>query len=199
MGSCLLEKLLSSSRYSKVISLGRRKVSRESGKLEQIQSDLEKLIEIPQVDDVFCCLGTTIRKAGNQDNFKKVDLDAVVNLARLAQESGAKQFLVVSAVGADSNSKVFYNQVKGQMEDDIRKFGISVKIFRPSLLLGPRREFRFGELLFQWTQFLPIWWGPLLRYKPIPAEKVAGYILRIAEREDPTSLVIESDLMQSEA
>ena len=149
VGGHVLDLLLASPRYSRVRVLGRRRLARTDAKLDSQEIDFDRLArhaELFRVDDVFCCLGTTIAKAGSQEAFRRVDLSYVVEAASLASEAGAEQFLVVSAVGADPDSRVFYNRVKGEMEAGVKRLPFrAVWILRPSLLLGEREEFRLGE------------------------------------------------------
>lgn len=114
--------------------------------------DFDHLGDLPAVDDVYCCLGTTLRTAGSQDAFRRVDATYVFELARRARQAGASCFTVVSALGADARSRVFYNRVKGEMEAAVASLGYpSVVIVRPSLLVGDRSALgqpaRFAERL----------------------------------------------------
>jgi uncharacterized protein YbjT (DUF2867 family) len=131
-------------------------------------------------DQTICALGTTIKKAGSRDAFRRVDFEYPLTIARAALGGGCRHFLLVSAMGADPHSRVFYNRVKGQLEAAILGLGFDrVSIFRPSLLLGDRREFRPGEaagqVLGRWLRFaIP------RRYRPIHARTVAAAMVRIA-------------------
>ncbi|WP_341200873.1 oxidoreductase [Metaplanococcus flavidus] len=186
-GSKLVEVLLDRPEYDRVTVLVRRPLELEHPKLEQIQVDYYRLDDYKkyfQVDDVFCCLGTTIKKAGSQKAFRRVDYDYPVALAELAKSAGTKKFLVISAMGADSRSNIFYNRVKGQMEDSLKKMNFpALHIFRPSLLLGDRKEFRLGEkaasLIF--PVFSPVLRGGMKKYKPIQAEQVAQAMCTAAQ------------------
>ncbi|WP_084243948.1 oxidoreductase [Planomicrobium okeanokoites] len=188
-GSKLVEVLLDRPEYDRVTVLVRRPLELEHPKLEQIQVDYYRLEDYKkhfQVDDVFCCLGTTIKKAGSQKAFRRVDYDYPVALAELAKSAGAKKFLVISAMGADSRSNIFYNRVKGQMEDSLKKLDLSaLHIFRPSLLLGDRKEFRLGEKAASLISpvFSPILRGGMKKYKPIQAEQVAQAMYAAAQSE----------------
>ncbi len=133
--------------------------------------------------DVFCALGTTIKKAGSQAEFRKVDFDAIVNLARASAESGAKRFVLVSSIGADPKSSNFYLRVKGETEQAVAALPFeAVHIMRPSLLLGHREESRTGEGLAQ--KIMPLLnhllLGPLRKYRAIPAEAVARAMVQLA-------------------
>ena len=152
VGSSLIKKLLADPTIEKVISFSRRSLEISHPKLEQmIASGLEELDNFSNQlsgDLYFCCLGTTIKTARTKENFKKVDLDAVIKFAEIAKKHYAKSFAVISSMGADSNSIFFYNKTKGQMEEAISSLGLtSVSIFRPSLLIGERAEKRVAESL----------------------------------------------------
>lgn len=183
VGSFLLERLLASITYASVAVWARRDPGRTHAKLKTEIVDFARLDERRvDADDVFCCLGTTIRRAGSQDAFRRVDYDYPVALARAAARGGAKRFLVVSALGAKPSSRVFYNRVKGEMEAAVRVSGVpKVHIFRPSLLSGPRQESRAGERA---GLALAALLGPLLgKYRPIHADHVAAAMLNAAERD----------------
>jgi uncharacterized protein YbjT (DUF2867 family) len=152
VGSSLIKKLLADPTIEKVISFSRRSLEFSHPKLEEvITSGLDELDNFSNQlsgDLYFCCLGTTIKTAGSKENFKKVDLDAVIKFAKIAQEHHVKSFVVISSMGADSNSIFFYNKIKGQMEEAISSLGLtSLSIFRPSLLIGERAEKRVVESL----------------------------------------------------
>ncbi len=142
IGSQLLELLLEDNGYSKVIALSRKPLSISHPKLENVVMEANELKNHNDLkaDDVFCCLGTTIRQAKTKEAFRKVDFEYPVELARLLKVNGANQFLMVTALGADKHSKIFYNRVKGEVEDAISETGFTaIHIFRPSLLVGPRK------------------------------------------------------------
>src|SRR5690606_37745221 len=144
--------------------------------------DFAALPELTQAD-VFCALGTTIKRAGSKEAFWKVDHDFVVRLAKRAKQAGAPRFLLVSALGADEHSKLFYNQVKGTTERDVLGLGLAqVCIFRPSLLVGEREERRFGEGLASLAlrAFEPLMRAGLSKYRPVAAAVVARAMLRVA-------------------
>ena len=146
VGGHLLQDLLADDTWERVVVLGRRKVDVDHPKLEQRHLDLPDVGDLPPVDDVFCALGTTIRKAGSQDAFRAVDHDAVVALAHAAKRAGAQAFLHVTATGAHPGSRVFYNRVKGETERDVAGVGIATTVaFRPSMLDGDREESRPAE------------------------------------------------------
>ncbi|WP_299819585.1 oxidoreductase [uncultured Pontibacter sp.] len=199
VGGHCLELLLQGDRYSQVISVGRRDLPLIHPKLEQKKVDFNKLQSYAadlDVDDVFCCLGTTIKKAGSKEAFYKVDHTYVVELAKLTARKGAAQFVVVSAMGADAGSMVFYNKVKGEMERDVQQQGFgAVHIVRPSLLLGERDEHRTGEA-FAAKVMKPLsslMVGPLKKYKPIEAETVARAMVYVASQQQQGVHIYPSD------
>ncbi|AKQ46520.1 oxidoreductase [Rufibacter radiotolerans] len=198
-GQCL-HLLLNSPRYNRVISVGRVTLPIRHPKLQQLVVDFDHLEKHSlMADDVYCCLGTTIKKAGSKEKFYQVDYTYVVKLAKLTASHFASQFLVVSALGADAHSRIFYNRVKGEMEEAVKALPFtSVHIFQPSLLLGERQEFRLGEkvasALMKWVGF--IFSGPLRKYKGIPAKAVAKAMLEAAKQDGGGVLVHSSEQMQ---
>lgn len=195
IGSHLLRRLLADARFDRVTVLVRRPLAQAHPKLNVIVTDLrdlESLGSALQADDVFCCLGTTRAKAGSKQAFEAVDYELVMRLARATKAAGSRQFLVVSALGANVDSMAFYSQVKGRVERDLRTLGFaSLHIFRPSLLLGERAESRTLEGLGQ--RLAPVIGGLLpTRYKPIEADTVAAALLQAAVSERPGAHVHEA-------
>jgi uncharacterized protein YbjT (DUF2867 family) len=191
VGSFLLQRLLESNAYARVTVWARRRLDKTHPKLKCEVVDFEQLHERRvAADDVFCCLGTTIKRAGSEAAFRQVDYDYPVTLAIAAAGSGAKRLLVVSALGANPDSRIFYNRVKGEMEIAVRAAGVPTTIFfRPSLLSGPRAEVRRGERIGEAIGRLL---GSLLgKYRPIHAALVAAAMLKSALEERPSG-VIES-------
>jgi uncharacterized protein YbjT (DUF2867 family) len=196
IGSFLLERLLQSPLYSSVTAWSRSSPAKKHSKLTVENPDFERLEDRRiAARDVYCCLGTTIKQAGTRAAFRRVDFDYPVALARAAARDGARRLLVVSALGADARSKLFYNRVKGEMEEAVRAAGVpQTFFFRPSLLAGPRAEPRIGERL---GLALSALLGPLLgRYRPIHADLVAAAMLKAAQR-DLTSQVFESEQIRA--
>jgi uncharacterized protein YbjT (DUF2867 family) len=203
VGGCLLRHLLEAPEYDRVVSVGRCRLDLVHPKLGQVVADftaLDKLPERLRGDDAFCCLGTTMRRAGSREAFRAVDHGAVLALAWAAKRGGARRFFTVSALGADPGSRVFYNRVKGEIEEALRVLGFAtLGIFRPSLLLGSRREFRPGERLgaILAALFEPVLFGRLRRYRAIQAEVVARAMLRCSFGTGARGvLVFESDEIQ---
>ena len=190
VGSQVLRLLLKDPTYTRVTVLARRELPLSHKKLEQRIASFDRLAQIadfPRVHDVFCCLGTTMKQAGSPDAFRKVDFTYVVELARVAVRHRASQFLVVTAVGADPQSRIVYSRVKGEAEEALRRLQFeSIQIFRPSLLVGARAQGRPAERVAGLLSLLVAWAfvGPLSRYRPIKAEAVARAMVRVA-REAP--------------
>jgi uncharacterized protein YbjT (DUF2867 family) len=202
VGGHVLQLLLQDDEYDKVIILVRKPVQIQHAKLQQIMVDWDKLPDYGkqlQADDLFCCLGTTIKKAGSQDAFYKVDHLYPLQLAQAAKSSNARSYVIVTAMGSDPGSRIFYNRVKGEVEQAISQLHLpSLTILRPSLLLGERTEFRLGErlisLVFRPLSFL--FNGPLLKYRPVHARAVAAVMVQAAKQAQPGVRIIESDEMQ---
>ncbi|ABS21841.1 oxidoreductase [Bacillus cytotoxicus] len=190
VGQEVTQLLLDSDYYDSVTIFVRKPLQLKHEKLQQKQVDfsiLEEYKEFFAVDDVFCCLGTTIKKARTKANFKKVDYEYTLRAACLSEKQGVQNFLVISSMSANSKSVFFYLQVKGKMEEELQKLGIEgIHIFRPSLLLGERKEFRFGERMAgKIFGLLPfIFKGTLKKYKPISAEQVARGMYLAALHEE---------------
>jgi uncharacterized protein YbjT (DUF2867 family) len=199
VGSELLKKLLESPVYEEVTVIGRRATGRSHPKLSEVVTDLDRMGEHAKsfaVDDVYCCLGTTIKKAKTQEAFRRVDYGYPSEMARLAASEGAERYLIISSIGAGERSPFFYSRVKGEVEAAVSAAGIpAVHIFRPSLLLGDREEFRFGERVGGWLwQALGFAMaGPLAKYRPIRAQLVAEAMLRAAQSDARGVQVYESD------
>ena len=183
IGSFLLKRLIASPAYSRVIVRVRRPLAVTAPKLTVEIVDFDHLDERPiGAEDVYCCLGTTIKQAGSQEAFRRVDFGYPVALARRAVNDGVRRLFVVSALGANARSSVFYSRVKGEMEEAVRASGVpQIYFFRPSLLDGPRAEARPGERIGSLVGSLL---GPLLgKYRPIQADAVAEAMLVVATQD----------------
>lgn len=203
VGGHCLDLLLDDPAYGSVLFLGRRPLPREHPKLRQEVIDFDRLrdhADRVRGQDVFCCLGTTIRKAGSREAFRRVDLEYPRGVAEIAARTGAERFLLVSAMGADPRSRVFYNRVKGEAEEAVRTLPFKeVVILRPSLLLGERPEHRPGEELAQrvLAPLSGLMVGPLRRYRPVEARVVARAMVRLAKGGARGVRVVESDEVQA--
>ncbi|MEU7136788.1 NAD(P)H-binding protein [Streptomyces sp. NPDC046261] len=183
VGHHLLTQLLGDPRYTHVTVLARRPLALTHDKLDVRTVDFAALgaDDVPAVDDVYCTLGTTIKKAGSQEAFRAVDQHYTVAVARHARQAGARGIALCSSIGADPRARQFYLRVKGDTERDITDLGFeSTHIFRPSLLLGHRTENRPGERVMTALAPLttPILAGPLRRYRPIAADRLATAMVR---------------------
>ncbi|MGH7568275.1 MAG: oxidoreductase [Gemmatimonadales bacterium] len=191
VGGHCLRRLLADDAYERVTTLGRRTLPLMHPKLVQRTLEFHRLADLPdfpRARDVFCCLGTTMKQAGSAEAFYRVDFTHVYELARLAARHGAQQFLLVSAIGAHPRSWIFYNRVKGEVEEAVARLPFKgIHIFRPSLLLGDRGEHRPGERLA--AAVMPalafVLVGPLRKYRSILAEDVAAAMTRVAREERP--------------
>ncbi len=199
VGCELLREFVRDDDVTEVRVLVRRPLDRAlvASKVRELVADFEALDAHPEwfrVDQVACALGTTIRKAGSRAAFRRVDFDYPIAIARLARSQGARQFLLVSAVGADSRSRLFYSRVKGELEDALRTVGYAaLTIARPSFLDGPREEVRIGELLMKpLAYFLPAAW------KPVAARQVASALVRAARSEEPGVEILDNASLRRE-
>jgi uncharacterized protein YbjT (DUF2867 family) len=204
VGSQLLEILNREEEYAKIVLFNRKTVHYDeslSPKIVEIItdfSDLKQLEGYCKGSDLFCCLGTTIKKAKTQENFRQVDFDLPVVIASMASQKPFNRFVVISSIGANAESRNFYLRTKGEMEQAVRGIlGEKVFIVRPSMLLGKRNETRFGEILGKWFTVLlsPVMIGKLLRYKGIQASDVAKAMVYIAIHGSD-SQIIESEKLQ---
>lgn len=148
IGNALLKELIKDDYFEEITILVRKKITVKSPKVKQIVfnfEDAEEYQKIPKTDAIFCCLGTTIKVAKSKENFRKVDFHYPL---MLAQNIDSKQYLLVSSMGANKKSNVFYSKTKGELEDELKKLNFaSLNIFRPSALTGKRKEIRQGEII----------------------------------------------------
>jgi len=202
IGNELLQILIRGRHYQKISVLSRREIETSSKRVTTILTDYNKLSDddIPDnVTDVFCCLGTTMKKAGSKEAFRMVDYSYPLKIAKIARQKGAQQYLLISVMGADAKSAIFYNQVKGKTEQAIAKLGYSAfHVFRPSLLMGDRDEQRTGEKIAQIIMggISPVMIGFLEKYRPIEGTDVAAAMYRMAKKDLTGRYVFESDKIQ---
>ena len=201
VGNELLKILCASERYASVKTFSRRTSGISNAKLTELINPLVDPNEISDEikgDDLFCCLGTTIKKAGSREVFRNIDLELPVTLAKIAQKNQVKKFIVVSSVGANAGSRNFYLQTKGEMEKQVSETNIpDIIIVRPSMLLGKRNEFRFGEIMGKAVMkaFSPLLTGKLKKYRGIKAETVAMAMLNLANANENQE-IFESDELE---
>jgi uncharacterized protein YbjT (DUF2867 family) len=197
VGRECLRLLLPDPAFGRVVAVVRRPLSPDvrSPKLETHVIDFDHLNEhddLFAVDAIICALGTTIRQAGSRTRFRKVDLEYPLAFARLGLAKGASHYLLVSSLGANASSRIFYNRVKGELEDALRGLGYRrLTIVRPSLLLWPRAPMRLGEEV---ARRVTRWLGPMVprSYRPVEARAVAATLVRQARESMPGLHIIES-------
>jgi uncharacterized protein YbjT (DUF2867 family) len=185
VGSILVDTLLADAHWSRVTALARRPVERRDPKFHSLVVDFAHLdgSAWPEVDDAFCCLGTTIRAAGSPDAFRRVDHDYPLAVAQSALARGARQFLFVSAIGADPRARVFYSRVKGELERDVALLPFRAVIaLRPALLAGERTAHRRGERLAL-ALMTPLRGVMPRNYRPVAAAAVARAMVAFAKRD----------------
>lgn len=208
IGSLLLEKLAQEGSYGQILAVVRKAPAADSavksGRIRTLIFDFNDWHNLElQVRSFggtssvhfFCCLGTTISAAGSQEAFHKVDFEYVVNFARMARACKAEKLLVVSSMGADARSNVFYNRVKGEMEARVtQEFTGQLHFLRPSLLVGDRQQFRFGErvAILLAPLYTPLLVGSMKKYRPVAAAKVADTMVAVATNKNRASRIIEN-------
>ncbi|RJQ78552.1 MAG: NAD-dependent epimerase/dehydratase family protein [Desulfobacteraceae bacterium] len=186
VGSAFLAAIKQNRSFREVIAVSRREIASigDAANIQQRIIDFDRLNDYKNelaATSTFCALGTTIKKAGTKERFRRVDYQLPLDLARIVLENNCQNFILISAVGANPDSKIFYNRIKGELEAQIQKLPFrSIHILRPSLILGQRDEVRMGEMIGK--LFLqPI--SPLfpVRYRPIQAAAIAKKALHLLE------------------
>lgn len=223
VGIQLLHQLFKEASYDYVITVTRSELTLKHPKLVQVVVDFSRLDQVSLLDRVrkqnaggdlhslvtaleqkeigahaFCALGTTIKKAKSKENFYKIDHDYVLNFAKWSHSWGACKFLYVSALGADQRSSIFYNKVKGEVEEDLKVIPFEyLGLFRPSVLLGDRKETRLGESIGKAALKAITSVGILNKYKPIHDYQVAKAMVHQALNDELEMVkIIESKEMQ---
>ncbi|MEX2591453.1 MAG: NAD-dependent epimerase/dehydratase family protein [Anditalea sp.] len=218
VGTQLLHQLFKQDQYDYVISVGRRELTLKHRKLVQIKVDFEHFEQVNLEDQLrekdiggsnhrlikvfndkdfmmhaFCSLGTTIKDAGSKESFYKIDHDFVIGFARWTHQLGATKFLYVSAIGADATSSIFYNKVKGQVEEDLKLIPFDyLGIFQPSILLGHRRGNRLGEEVGKVVMKIITALGIYKKYKPIYDYQVAKAMVHHATKTNERAVEVIS-------
>ena len=197
VGSQCLNLFLTSGHFKQVTTLSRNPLDFQPKNSGHVNHVID--FEAPEsyhgkaaADIVVCALGTTLKKAGSREMFRRVDFHYAFELSKAAFENGAEHLLLVSAKGANANSRFFYNRVKGELEDAVSALGFeTLSIFRPSLLKGKRGEFRAGEAIGNFlagifSSVVPVPW------QPTPADRLAEAILKAAIKDQPGRRIYES-------
>lgn len=194
VGSSLVQILLESPFYRRVIVLTRVSLGLSHPKLEEHILSFDALSQHPeffQAEDVFCCLGLIMKKAGSKEAFYKVDFTYPHEIARLSLKNGAKRYFLVSSVGADPDSPFYYLRVKGEIERALSQMPFqALHIFRPGLIHGPRKEFRLNETAAIWffNLFGVFIFGRARRYAPTEASVIARAMAASAMDSDRTGI-----------
>jgi uncharacterized protein YbjT (DUF2867 family) len=200
VGSELVKLLLADSRYVKVKAFVRRDPAMSHPKLEIVMTEIPNVISYSQQltgDELYICLGTTIKKAGSIKAMEIADRDTPASIASAARDNGVNSVAVVSSIGADDSSRNYYLRIKGEMEREVAGLGFNrTVIVRPSILLGERNESRFGEdiakVLMKTFRFLFI--GKFRKYRGIEACDVARAMVRLLNTlPKPEGIVFESN------
>ncbi len=198
VGNSLLSEL--QQHYSEIICLVRKPGNSEIKGVSELVVDFDDLESIPievKADHLYLCLGTTIKKAGSKEAFRKVDYEYPYVISKLFKSRGTTHLFIVSALGADKGSSVFYNRVKGELENALMNLNFQgLSIFRPSLIMGERQETRFGEKIGQIIMrfFGLLFVGPLKKYKGVSANAIAKSMVQ--KRDVSGIRIVESDEIQ---
>lgn len=200
-GGILVELLLNDSRYSSVLVINRKPLSIKHQKLHEELVDFDELDRYEHLlkgEEVFCCIGTTKAKTPNESKYRQIDFDIPVTIAKMAASRSISTLVVMSSMGANSKSSVFYSRLKGEMEEAVRSNGIkNTIIIRPSLISGKRNEKRFGESVVKKLMNLinPLLIGSLKAYRSISPDSIAKAMIYLANHPSGT-VVVSSDQLQ---
>ncbi|WP_353935847.1 nucleoside-diphosphate sugar epimerase [Maribacter dokdonensis] len=195
----LLEKLIVDDRYESIKLFSRSSIKGLPNKVKQYIGDLLELEQFKNDftgDEVYCCIGTTAKKTPDKSLYRDIDYGIPVAAAKLAKANGINTFLVISAMGANKKSSVFYNRTKGEMEHEVLNQAMPrTSILRPSLIGGERNEQRLlekiGLVVFKVIQ--PLFIGPLKKYRIINADSIAQAMLNLANTTSNTDVIITSN------
>lgn len=201
-GSLLLQLLIEDERYELIKLFSRKKIEGFPKKVNQFIGNVIELENFKNdftADEVYCCIGTTAKKTPNRETYKSIDFGIPVAAATLSKENNINSFLVVSALGANVNSSIFYNRTKGEMERDVLQQKIeNTYILQPSIIGGNRNETRIGEkiglAIFKIIQ--PLFMGKLKKYKIIEAEEIAQAMVNLANSKTSKEKIITSDYIK---
>jgi uncharacterized protein YbjT (DUF2867 family) len=200
-GGIVLEKLLADDRYKTIKLFSRKSIGISNPKIIENIGDIIELENFKNdftADEVYCCIGTTAKKTPNKELYKNIDFGIPVKAAQLSKSNNIETFLVVSALGANSQSSVFYNKTKGEMEEEVLKQQIpNTFILRPSIIAGNRNESRSIEKigLFIFKLFNPLLQRKLKKYRAINANSIAQAMINLANSNEPTQ-IISSDKIE---
>ncbi|MGY5846072.1 NAD(P)H-binding protein [Salegentibacter sp. HM20] len=201
-GTALLKDLLEDPDFDKIILFSRSAHSITHPKIKEHLLDLfelEKYKELFQADLVFCCIGTTKSKTPDKETYRKIDFGIPATAAKLSEENNIGTFIVISAMGANANSAIFYNKVKGEMEEAVQKRNIkNTYILRPSLITGNREEDRAGEGMAAKVMKVlkPVMKGPLEKYQSITAETIARAMHKLSKNQYSKRIIPSNEIKE---
>ena len=201
-GGMVLDLLLNDPRYSKIRALSRRSLGAKHSKLEEYIINMEDLNSSQSLfiaDELYCCIGSTKAKTPDEEAYRRIDFGIPVHAARICKDNGVTSFLVISSLGADVKSKIFYSRLKGEMESAVRNYGIKkTVILRPSLIGGQRQEKRPGEQIGQIAMKLvnPFLIGPLKVYRTIDPGCIAKAMVWLANNPTEKPIFLSDELQQ---
>lgn len=201
-GSLLLDKLISDKRYGKIKVFSRNHVSQKHPKIEEFLVnlfELEKLSALFTADEVFCCVGSTQKKTPDEELYRLVDFGIPATAAKLCSKNGISTFVVISAMGANQDSRFFYNRTKGEMEGAVLEQQIpNTYIFRPSLISGYRQESRPFE--YAWKKIMSLGdhllLGKLRNYRSIHPETIVNAMIYLANNEYKSQIIESNEIKE---
>ncbi len=202
VGRHLVDLLVDANEYDEIKVLVRKGSTQQFKGASVLEVDYDALSDYKSLmtaDVVFCCLGTTMKKAGSKEQFQKVDFTYPYELANISKENGCRQFNIITALGANSKSMFYYNKIKGDVESALSKLEFqNLNIFRPSLLLGQREEQRIGDKIGAVVAKIinPLLLGGLKKYRPIQAKIVARAMMNVVTENRTGLHIIPSDVLQ---
>lgn len=201
-GNILLNKLLGDNRYRNIKIFTRSPLRYENPKVTEILCDLLDVDSYKDNffgDEVFCCIGTTVKKTPDKEFYKKIDYGIPVNSAKLCKQTGIDTFIVMSSMGANAKSSIFYNRTKGEMEDAVLEHNIkNTYILRPSIIGGNRNESRIGEKIGTVLMKIlnPLFVGSLRKYRIIDAEIIAKAMIELANNKIDKQIILSDQIQE---
>lgn len=201
-GGFLLDNLIEDKSYTKIKLFSRNSADINSEKIEEFLIDLLELEKYKSdftANEIFCCIGTTAAKTKDKSKYRNIDYGIPVTAAKIAKENNIETFIVLSSMGADENSAVFYNKTKGEMERDVLQQNIkNTFILRPSMIGGKREEFRLGETVGKVIMKVlkPLFIGSLKKYRIIHPEIIAKAMQIIASKKSDKTILNSDEIEQ---
>ncbi len=201
-GGILLQQLVQDDRYTKIKLFSRKRVDLSHPKIEEYIIDMLELRNSAHdftADDVFCCIGTTASKTSSKELYHEIDYGIPVSASRLCKTNKIGVFIVISALGADANSSIFYNRTKGEMEEAVLEFDIpKTHLLQPSLIGGKREEKRLGEYFFKILMKVinPLLLGPLKKYQTISPETIVSAMVWLANHDFREKRIVSDKIKQ---